>query len=324
MRARSLWGLLAAAAAVVAGFVLLSIVGLLFGLGGGDHEDSAPDRPARTAAAPAAPAPPAAPSSTVVREPAARGVAASFSTQRDPLEPRPVLDDLRDGEARVLAVRHLLPNEVGVAAQCQIATRECDAGIPILTNEDGTALFLFEFTRCVGCALVVRTSEVRFGADLVFGTSAPPIATVRAGRADATGAAKVDASGFPPGARGVVTQCAPPGPADPIGCGAPAPEVQVTFDEGGHASLRYPVHAGRTGTGSCSRGSACAITVLVPGQVVRVEATQLLFAGGPSADYTGWRVLAGLLVALLLLAFGALVIRRTDWTPVGMIDEMPG
>jgi hypothetical protein len=161
---------------------------------------------------------------------------------------------------------------------------------------------------------------------LVFGAEAPPPGRVSvAGGAVREGATvRVDATGFPAGATGVVTQCGPPGPVDPRACGAPAARVPIRFGPTGAARIDYPVHTGRVGAAAreCRRGRSCAIAVLVDGAVGADALAVVSFAGAEGAAYEGNRLLVGLALAAILLGIAGLLARRTVWSAVGLPSQL--
>ena len=238
------------------------------------------------------------------------------------LEP---VDELGDGEVRLVDVRADVGVVTGLARQCAGDLRSCEPAVPVQTDFGGRARFLFQFHACDGCVLDIELADEPIVAPLVFGARGP-----RPGRVSVVGSARegrrlrVEASGFPAGASGVVTQCGPPGPVDRRACGAPALRVPIRFGPSGEAHIDYPVYVGRVGAAgvACNRGRSCAVAVLVDGTVGVDALAVVSFAGSDGAAYDGGRVLFGLALAAVLLVIASLLTRRTDWSAVGLPSDL--
>jgi hypothetical protein len=235
------------------------------------------------------------------------------------------VDELGDGEVRLVELRADVGLVTGLARQCAGDLRSCEPAVPVQTDVGGRARFLFQFHACEGCILDIEVGREPIVVPLVFGARGP-----RPGRVSVVGAVRdgrtvsVDATGFAAGATGVVTQCGPPGPVDPRACGAPAARVPIRFGPSGTAHVDYPVHVGRVGAAAqeCKRGRSCAIAVLVDGTVGADALAVVSFAGSDGAAYEGGRLLFGLALAAVLLAAAALLTRRTDWAAVGLPSQL--
>lgn len=235
--------------------------------------------------------------------------------------PAPPIAGLDDGD--VLLVEADVGRAV-VVAQC--AEARCAPGVAVQPDDRGVLRALVAFERVLdlpagavdcgstGCTLVLFAGdEVVRSVPLVFGPATVPRLVVGGGEVRSGDEVSVVLRGFPEGPA-VVTLCAPPGPSDPAACGAPAPEVAVDVPASGQVTIRYPVVAGRVGTGgsSCSRRAPCAVAV--PG-IAAAAAQEVSFAALRDADPPRRRVVAGLAAAAVLLLVTGRLVRRTSWIP---------
>lgn len=235
--------------------------------------------------------------------------------------PAPPVTGLADGD--VLLVEADVGRAV-VVAQCSAS--RCAPGVAVQPDDRGAVRTLVAFERVLelptgevdcrttSCTLVlVAGDEVVRSVPLVFGPTTVPSLAVGAGEVRSGDEVSVVLRGFPEGPA-VVTLCAPPGPSDPSACGAPAPEVVADVPASGQVTVRYPVVAGRVGSGgsSCSRRAPCAVAA--PG-VSAAPAQPVSFVARDDADPPRRRVVAGLAAAVALLFFAGWLVRRTSWVP---------
>ena len=241
--------------------------------------------------------------------------------------PRPLgaMGDIVDGEALVVGVAGLEPGSRATVHQCPTgasAPSGCRAGLAFRVDPEGSASVLVDLEETldvargddVDCARddcsVVVFGTSRLEALTVFGEPAPPPVTLVADPAAVPpgGRLTVTADQLPSGSEAVFVVCRPDGKAS-ADCGAPSPSVSA--DRDGRASAFVTVGAGR-----CPRGSTCAVAVVVDGGEPRAYA-RLRIIGRSGAAYDDPRLRAGLVVAALLVGIAFVLLRRTDWTPVG-------
>ena len=67
----------------------------------------------------------------------------------------------------------------------------------------------------------------------------------------------------------------------------------------------------------CFRGDDCGVSVVSETVFARAPVARISFAAPPGASYDTMRLLIGLGLALLLLVVAAVLLRRTDWSPIG-------
>lgn len=306
--------------AVTGVVVLLLVVGLVGALAGlGVDTDEEP--PSRTSE-PAARVDPPGPA------PLRRPTVYLTATPSDSLPPVPrAVGDLEDGTVLVLGVSGLEPGSRGTVHQCPtgaIDSDDCRPGLPVTMSDEGGASLLVDLeerfdvglrdpeeVECTGaeCSIVVFGSS-RLEIVTVFGGPAPPAVAVVAdpARVPPGGTLTATAVNLPAGARASFVVCRPDGQraAD---CGSPTDPV-VVDDEGG-AVAEVTVGAGR-----CPRGARCAVAVIIDDGGPRAYAP-LALIGRAGAAYDDARVRVGLAVAVVLLVGALVLLRRTDWTPVG-------
>ena len=243
--------------------------------------------------------------------------------------PAPVvpIGELRGSGVLLVEAEGLAPVKAGVAYQC--ARASCGAAVPVHTDAAGIARFLFDFEPCRdGCRFVVEvggrvTAAFRDSARAAPTLTIDGVAAVRDGDR-----VRVTVEGLDPGEHVIVTQCGAVVEATNA-CGGSIGAADAHADSRGRVQVEYTVStgdAGRDVRSPCRRGDACAIAVLGDGGEVRAAVAPLTFAGGGTADYEAGRVAVGLLVAVACLAFGWWVVRRTDWTPLGLpstTDDAP-
>lgn len=306
---------------VLTGVVLLvlvgGLVGAIAGLGTGGDEDapSSTAEPRATAEA-RGPAP--------LRQPTARVIAARSESL--PPVPRAV-GDLEDGTVMVLGVSGLEPGSSATVHQCPtgaVRKAACRPGLPVTMSDEGRATLLIDLedrfevahaeaedVECTGaeCSIVVFGSA-RLEIVTVFEEPAPPPVSVAAEPVAVPpgGTLTATAAHLPPGARASFVVCRPDG-GGTADCGSPTSAVVV--DDAGQATAEVTVGAGR-----CPRGSACAVAVVIDDGGPRAYAP-LALIGRAGAAYHDGRLRVGLAVAAVLLVGALVLLRRTDWTPVG-------
>ena len=233
--------------------------------------------------------------------------------------------DLVDGEVLVVEVVGLDESSRATVHQCPTGTTRpsgCRAGLAfrmgphggasvVVDLEDRFEVLGAEDVDCTrrDCSVVVFGSS-RLEVMTVFGRPAPPPVTIDA---DPTavppgGTLTVTADQLPSGSAVEFAVCRPDGDAS-ADCGPPTPGVRP--DAAGGASATLTVSPGR-----CPRGATCAVAVIVDGGEPRAYAF-LRIIGRSGAAYDDPRLRAGLVVAALLLGAALVLLRRTDWTPVG-------
>lgn len=306
-----------AATGVVVLVLVVGLVGAIGGMGtGGDADRSSSTTEPAARAKTDGPAP--------VRQPTAR-VAATRSGSL-PGVPRAV-GDLEDGTVMVLGVSGLEPGSSATVHQCPTGTVDsnaCRAGLPLTLSDEGRATVLVDLEDRFDVALPdaevvecedAECSVVIFGSSrleivTVFGEPAPPAVAISADPATLPpgGTLTATAEHLPPGAEAAFVVCRPGGDGT-ADCGSPTEAVVV--DGAGRAGGVVTVGAGR-----CPRGSDCAVAVTVEGGGPRAYAP-LAMIGRSGAGYDNGRLRAGLVVAGALLAGALMLLRRTDWTPVG-------
>ncbi len=307
----------AAVTGVVVLVLVVGLVGAIGGLGSGGDSDLS-----RSTTEPAARAKTGGPAP--VRQPTTR-VAATRSESL-PGVPRAV-GDLEDGTVMVLGVSGLEPGSSATVHQCPtgaVRSNDCRPGLPVTMSDQGRATALVdledrfdvalpdaEVVECEGaeCSVVVFGSS-RLELVTVFGGPAPPAVAIAADPATLPpgGTLTATAEHLPPGAEVSFVVCRPGGDGT-ADCGSPA--VTVIVDDAGRAGAVVTVGAGR-----CPRGSDCAVAVTVEGGGPRAYAP-LAMIGRSGAGYEDDRLRSGLVVAGALLAGAFVLLRRTDWTPVG-------
>jgi hypothetical protein len=220
---------------------------------------------------------------------------------------------------RVIEVVGLPADRTARAMQCVADSAQCEPSLPVRADDDGRAVFLFEFTTCAAehCTLVVVddagvrqvSSSLLFGAAVGEGT----ISLDRGNELRATETVEVSLAGFDEGPV-TITYCSPPGPIQPNRCGAPAPEVVIDVGPGGTGTVELPVHVGPVGRdrAECGRGHPCAVAVAGRPDVAAVR---LAFAGSADAQPSAAQVGAGVTVAALLLGVAYWLSRRGRWGP---------
>lgn len=105
------------------------------------------------------------------------------------------IDRLHDGEVRLVELRGIPGGAPVTVRQCSASRTDCDAWIPVVADDTGRAVFLFEFRSRVGtheascedepCALLVRddTNRTIVAGRLFFGERASALDSVATRRA---------------------------------------------------------------------------------------------------------------------------------------------
>ena len=296
----------------VGAVVLLAAVALGLGVdGSGPVDDDIEERPPPTTAPP---------SGRPLQDP--RVHLTVQGTDELPAVP-PVVGEVSDGDTILVSVIGLDPDSDASIHQCPAgatAPALCRPGLPVVGRADAATAVLLDLKDrfdaggeeidCAadGCSVVVFGSA-RLELRTVFDAPAPPPVTVTAEPATLPPGGEVGASatGLPPGASVGFAVCRPDGGGG-LDCGAPS---RVRATASGTADARLVVGAGR-----CGRGDTCAIAVSVDGSSP-VAYQRLRLIGRSGAAYDDDRVLPGLALAGVLLVGALVLIRRTDWTPVG-------
>ena len=241
--------------------------------------------------------------------------------------PRPLgaMGDIVDGEALVVGVAGLEPGSRATVHQCPTgasAPSACRAGLAFQVGPQGRASVLVDLEEALevaggddvdctrdDCSVVVFGTS-RLEAQTVFGEPAPPPVTLVADPVAVPpgGTLTVTADQLPSGSEAAFVVCRPDGRRPPT---AEHQRPGVSADPDGRASASVTVGAGR-----CPRGSTCAVAVVVDGGEPRAV-RPLRIIGRSGAAYDDPRLRAGLVVAALLVGIAFVLLRRTDWTPVG-------
>jgi hypothetical protein len=315
---------LAAPAVVV---VLVVLLGAMAGLRGEGHEDETGvglDRDDRNDLdEPAAPAAP-----TVVAGP----------VDSDALGPivqvtggGGAVGGLRADTVLRVQVDDLSPFDRARAMQC-VGTM-CGNVVPVQLDGAGRATFEYLVTdrfvpaaeegRCrldaTSCSLVVEAidGDARASIQTLFVDQLPEPGSVAV--QPSTGLAPrqevaVRLSGFVPGAAIQLSVCAAPASSGLDRC-SDVGDTVLGRTGGGTASVRVPATVGRDRVECVSTG--CVLQVRSTSSFARAPASVLRYALPDPVDYDGRRLLAGVVVAALLLGLAAFFVLRTDWSPIG-------
>lgn len=221
-----------------------------------------------------------------------------------------------------------------VARAMQCAGGSCGNVIPVQFGEDGTASFLYLVTddfvpaaadgRCrldgTACSLVIEATD---------GDDRASVVTLFSDELPAPGRVRLDPSndlkprqqigvafeGFVAGSTIELVVCASPATSGSSRCSVERSSTAVDSDGAGRASFRIPSTVGSDGV-ACVE-SKCTVGVRSSTAFVRADPVRLHLASPPPVDYDRGRLLAGSVVAGVLLALAAFFVRRTDWSPVG-------
>lgn len=253
----------------------------------------------------------------------------------------PVIDELSGGTVLRIHVEGFEPGSEAVVSQCARGGGgpACGNAFPVQIRRDGTALFQYEIhdvfrSRTRGtvecgldgslCSLVVETRDPSRSASIetVFGGSAPGRGEVVVNpRTELTEGetVRVSVRGFPPRSPMSVVLCSAPDAAGSARCGAPGPVAALLTDQAGRGAADLEVRAGPVGSEAapCDRTHPCGVAVLSDSVTVGAPVVEIGFAPPPGAAYDPTRLAVGLAVAALLIVTAVLLIRGTDWSPIG-------
>jgi hypothetical protein len=292
-------------------------------MGGVDvRSDDEADGTADVAAAPDEPAPTT--GSAPLQFPTVRLVA----PRADALPPVPrVIGEVDSGRVIVISLSGLEEGSAATVHQCRagaVAATDCRSGLPVTLDDDGRATVAVDVEarfdvgragdeevdcRREECSVVVFGTS-RLEVVTVFDRPAPPPPTLRTDPVAVPpgGTLTALATGLPPAAEAAFVVCRPGGRGD-ADCGPPTEPVRV--DDEGRATAAVTVNPGR-----CPRGTTCAVAVIVEEGGPRAFA-HLHLIGRSGATYDDARLTVGLTIAGLLLLVALVLLRTTDWTPVG-------
>jgi hypothetical protein len=313
---RATRGLVALTVVVGLAVILVTAMG---GLGVRHDQD---DDDTERATAPAERAPSTGPAP--LQDPTVRLVATSADAL--PSLPRSI-GEVESGSVIIMSLSGLEAGSDATVHQCRAGTldpTDCRAGLPVTVDDDGRATVAVDVERrfdlgrvgddevdCVReeCSVVVFGTS-RLEIVTVFDRPAPPPPTVQADPVALPpgGVLTAVATGLPAGAEVAFVVCRPGGDGD-ADCGPPTERVRA--DREGRATAPVTVNPGR-----CPRGTTCAVAVVVEDGGPRAFA-RLHLIGRSGAAYDDGRVAVGLGLAGLLLALAIVLLRVTDWTPVG-------
>jgi hypothetical protein len=220
----------------------------------------------------------------------------------------------------------------GYVEQCSVGG--CSNLFPVLFDENGSARLEYVVGSSFGsrfepastcgageppCAVHLRGNGRSAFVTTVFGNAAAVQRQVTVepgalGLVDGT-RVRISVIGFNPGEHVQAMLCAAPDTRGSERCGAPGPVSAFTIGASGAGRTELEIRAGRVGSdrATCGRGAKCGIVVSqakssVPGPVVEIA-----FAIGPGAGYDATRTLAGLGLAIALIALAIFWVRGTDW-----------
>ena len=251
-----------------------------------------------------------------------------------------VADGLEPATVLRMHVTGFEPFARAVAQQCiHGSPPRCGNRLSVQFDADGAAAFQYLVTddfllpltvpgRCGAnappCTVVVRATTGRDHGELltVFGDHGAP-----AGRISVTPSRELSLEGetvtvkvdhYPPGARLTAMLCAAPD-ASGTRCGVPGPTAPLLVGADGRGRARLALEPSRVGSDGapCFRGDDCGISVASERVFVRAPVVPISYAAPPGAAYDTPRLLFGLALALVLLAIAAVLLRRTDWSPIG-------
>lgn len=226
----------------------------------------------------------------------------------------------------------------GRVRQCVTgATHRCNRSLTVRTDHRGQAVFQFLVTdridsdgRCRLASAQRCTVELEIGdrltvVDTVFVDAAPTPGrlTIDPDRDLEIGeTVTVEARGFPAGRELSLRVCAAPATRGDR-CGAPGPEATVLTDATGSARATLTLDIDEVGAAgiACARRTPCQIVATSTAVGVWSAPVRLDLATTPGVGYDGARLAVGLLLAALLAASAARLIRATDWQPPAEADS---
>lgn len=253
------------------------------------------------------------------------------------------------GVAPAAAVGELVPGTVlrieargfpsfATARARQCLGMNCGNDVVVHMSDTGTASFLFLVTDTLGgspdreacritsapCTLFLENTdgEGRAQVRMLFHDAVPEPGRLRVTptRDLADGSrVTVRLDGFPRDAIGRLVMCAPGAGDVREGCGRPGLDVPVAIGRDGTATVTATIKAGPVGASRvpCGRGSGCSLAVISDDAFVQAQPVRLGFRAPPGASYDGARLALGLALAALMLLAAVVLVRRTDWSPLG-------
>lgn len=255
---------------------------------------------------------------------------AGFTTTR-------VVDGLSAAAVLDVRVEGFEAHAPAVAEQCLGATaRACANRLPVQFDSEGRARFQYlvhdDFrpgtSDCDAdaprCAVVIRALESDHRTELVtlFHDRLPPPGELEVDPATALGdgqTVRVTVSGLPTGAAVAVTTCVAPAVEGASRCGAPAETEHLVVGPDGEGKTDLTVTSGPIGTERlrCGGELTCAVVVISDSVAVRAPVVPITFSAPPGVDYEVARLAPALTLAAALLVGAVVLLRRTDWAPVG-------
>ncbi len=323
--------------AVVALVFLIGAVGALIGVGGVSDENTVDDTPNPGPASP-----------TVVTrdpEPPPDDFVVTIERRGSTFRSFPVITGVADRDVITVHAKGFPPGD-GVVDQCVLSSEgvwPCTNELPVHFDDAGEATVLARVTaeipgldgRPVDCTAPAAPCVLAVGylgdfgmADLVFGSAQPVDGRLVIGSAESDGSAEghgrvsdgesitLQLSGFPPRSSAAIVRCAAPDRRSVHTCEPSGAGVAVTFDDTGATRVEIVVREGRVGLDDrpCDRDSPCSLSVVSDEFLWSARPTPLRFAQPPGAAYDPTRLALGLAAAGVLVAIGALFVRRTDWS----------
>jgi hypothetical protein len=252
----------------------------------------------------------------------------------------PVADELTPASVLRVHVRGFPSLARATVKQCLAATSTCGNRFPVIFDENGQAFFQYlvseRFTpssspnRCragdAPCSLVVEDEDggTRAEVQTLFVDAAPKPGRIQV--TPSTGLAEgqlatVEVRDYPPGARVTAMLCSPPDARGPRRCGAPGPTATLTVGRDGTGSTRLRVGTGPVGTEGvrCDQSVTCGVSVASDTVFTRAPVVPIVFAGPGGADLEPIQIAVGLAIAVVLLGAATLLVKTTDWSPVGEV-----
>jgi hypothetical protein len=247
--------------------------------------------------------------------------------------PVPVVGKLPSRGVIDITASGFAPSVTGTVEQCGVGG--CANAFPVTFDANGDARFQYlvrdDFAAALApasscradatpCVVKVSASEKTAYFTTVFHDAAPVArrVTLTPGAAGLIDGApvRVSATGFEAGESVQAMVCAPPDTFGSTRCGAPGPVAQFTIGADGTGTATLTLREGRVGSDGarCTRGSeSCGVVVVDPRSAAPGAVAAFVFSTGPGANYERNRLAIGLVIAFLLLALGAFLVRITDW-----------
>lgn len=225
----------------------------------------------------------------------------------------------------------------GTVRQCATGTlRRCRNQLTVRTDNRGVAVFQYLVTDAVDldgacrlasqqrCTLELSIGERRTEIDTVFVDDAPTPGRITLDPdADLTigDTVTVNATGFPPRTELTLQVCAASATRGDR-CGPPGPVAIVVTDAAGSGRTTLALDIEQVGEAgiACGRRTPCQVVASSSTVGARAAPARLELTTTPSAGYDRSRLAAGLLLAALLAAAAARLVRATDWRPPAEAD----